>query len=247
MNQSIKKALSQSIAKLGHTDWYLVLHYGRFIKVLDWLTKRTMNNSVGLEVGVWPGYVGLALHKLGYQVTGIDIDPNRIRDIGFPIRKLDLNFEPLPFPNNTFDFINCSEVIEHLDPKAVAMFFKEVNRILKPGGIFIVTTPNKWRLGSLINRHRGESDAHGHGHELEYGLEEIKKILQESEFCIESLGAISFYSGVGTASHNQYFYPLRNFLRFPNKQRNFFKLLLYPIIKFIPQLRDSLYFIASKK
>lgn len=46
----------------------------------------------------------------------------------------------LPFPENSFDYVICSEVIEHIpeDEKALS----EVKRVLKNNGIFIVTTPN---------------------------------------------------------------------------------------------------------
>ncbi|GAI07822.1 unnamed protein product, partial [marine sediment metagenome] len=46
----------------------------------------------------------------------------------------------LPFPENSFDYVICSEVIEHIpeDEKAIS----EVKRVLKNNGIFIITTPN---------------------------------------------------------------------------------------------------------
>lgn len=244
---NLHKALDDSMDQLGQSDWYSVLHYGRFLQVLTWLTSRATQGASGLEVGVWPGYMGVALKVLGYKLTGIDINPGRMKDLALPIIKLDLNSEPLPFPDQSLDFINCSEVIEHLNPKAVAMFFREANRILKPGGVFIVTTPNKWRLGVLFQRHKTRLDNHGHGHELEYSLNQISHILIHEKFKIEEAGTISFYSNVGKIAHDKYFYPLWHLLRFPNKKRNLFKLFLYPIIKFVPQLRDSIYFIARKQ
>jgi len=46
----------------------------------------------------------------------------------------------LPFSENTLDLITCRMVVEHLDRPAVA--FAEIARCLRPGGVFIVMTPN---------------------------------------------------------------------------------------------------------
>lgn len=48
----------------------------------------------------------------------------------------------LPFDDNTFDRIVCSEVLEHVpDPEAV---LAEIRRILKPDGIFVASVPRYW-------------------------------------------------------------------------------------------------------
>lgn len=48
----------------------------------------------------------------------------------------------LPFSDNTFDTIICSEVLEHIpDYEAV---IKEIGRILKPGGSFVASVPRYW-------------------------------------------------------------------------------------------------------
>ena len=48
----------------------------------------------------------------------------------------------LPFAGNTFDKIICSEVLEHIpDYQAV---LKEIERVLKPGGLFCASVPRAW-------------------------------------------------------------------------------------------------------
>jgi len=50
--------------------------------------------------------------------------------------------EKLPFQDDEFDFVNMSEVIEHVeDPKKV---MSEVYRVLKPGGKVYVSVPNRF-------------------------------------------------------------------------------------------------------
>jgi ubiquinone/menaquinone biosynthesis C-methylase UbiE len=51
----------------------------------------------------------------------------------------------LPFPSNTFERVYCSEVLEHLPDPAAAL--DEIRRILKSGGVAVLSVPNE----SLIN------------------------------------------------------------------------------------------------
>ena len=50
--------------------------------------------------------------------------------------------KPLPYDDNTFDCAYAMHVIEHLDPKEGAAFAQEIYRILKPKGIFRLSTPD---------------------------------------------------------------------------------------------------------
>jgi SAM-dependent methyltransferase len=61
--------------------------------------------------------------------------------VQFERKLFDLDSDPYPFPDNSIDGVVCCEVLEHLfrDP---AWMLREVNRVLKPGGWFLVTTPN---------------------------------------------------------------------------------------------------------
>ena len=59
----------------------------------------------------------------------------------------------IPFRDSSFDFVYCSEVIEHLLSSAdQGLLADEIRRVLKPGGVAIITTPNHYlyRLFCLL-------------------------------------------------------------------------------------------------
>lgn len=47
----------------------------------------------------------------------------------------------LLYPNEMFDLIHCSHVVEHLTPHELYDFLKEIDRCLKPGGHLIISAP----------------------------------------------------------------------------------------------------------
>jgi ubiquinone/menaquinone biosynthesis C-methylase UbiE len=48
-----------------------------------------------------------------------------------------------PFKDESADLVICSHFIEHIKPKRVPVFIQEIRRVLKRGGIFMLSTPNK--------------------------------------------------------------------------------------------------------
>jgi SAM-dependent methyltransferase len=50
--------------------------------------------------------------------------------------------ERLPFGNDTFEYVTCIEVLEHLPPELRPLAFQEMRRVLQPGGKLILTVPH---------------------------------------------------------------------------------------------------------
>ncbi len=82
----------------------------------------------------------------------------------------DLNADPaLPFADQSFDAVVCTVSVEYLtDPFAV---FREVARVLSPGGVFAVTFSNRWFPPKAIQLWEGIHEFERPGLVLEYFLE----------------------------------------------------------------------------
>lgn len=57
--------------------------------------------------------------------------------------------KPLPFGDGVFDFVVNSELLEHLENHRQVL--SEIARIVKPGGLLVIETPNIMRLNSRLN------------------------------------------------------------------------------------------------
>jgi 2-polyprenyl-3-methyl-5-hydroxy-6-metoxy-1,4-benzoquinol methylase len=96
-----------------------------------------------LEVGCGRGDTLMVLKSMGYNCIGIEASSHMLN---MHNSDLDVQFgtaDKLNFDNDIFDAVFCQEVLEHLHPDDVPLFFQESFRVLKSGGILSVETPNK--------------------------------------------------------------------------------------------------------
>ncbi|MBP1152821.1 SAM-dependent methyltransferase [Methylocaldum sp. RMAD-M] len=98
-------------------------------------------DSKVLDVGCGNGYFLQIAKLIGRHVTGIDVDSAAVENA----KKLGVDaFEGslyrMPFENDSFDVVTMNHVIEHLHDPLAAL--GEIRRILKPGGMLWIGTPN---------------------------------------------------------------------------------------------------------
>ena len=103
-----------------------------------------------LDVGAGAGIVPqMNFHGCVARVCGVDLDP-RVVDNPFLDEGVVATAEELPFEDQRFDLVFSDNVLEHLaDPLSV---FREVHRVLKPGGLLLVKTPNRHHYVATIAR-----------------------------------------------------------------------------------------------
>ena len=116
--------------------------------------RRHIDKGCILDLPAGKGENSRALVAGGFDVRAADLFPDRLSGQGFPVDAVDLT-QPLPYDDERFDGVLFSEGIEHLDAQVAAL--AEMTRVLKPGGVLIVTTPNVLhlggRLGQLLSAH----------------------------------------------------------------------------------------------
>ncbi|MBM3446895.1 MAG: class I SAM-dependent methyltransferase [Bacteroidetes bacterium] len=124
-----------------------------------------MKGSV-LEVGCGEGYGMKLLAKHCQQYLGIDKFPVPNLHVPPNARTLQMTVPPLGGINsNQFDAVVTFQVIEHIEDDLE--FLREIHRVLHPGGVLILTTPN--RLMSLTRNP---------WHVREYDPEAMRQILE---------------------------------------------------------------------
>lgn len=100
----------------------------------------------------------------------------------------DLEAATFPYDDDTFDVVVFGEIIEHLIADPVHAL-SEINRVLRPGGLLVVTTPNVARLDNVMRIVEGENvydpySGYGpHGrHNREYTRHELVHLLRFAGF-----------------------------------------------------------------
>jgi ubiquinone/menaquinone biosynthesis C-methylase UbiE len=132
---------------------------------------------------------GLILRHLPKGSIGIDINPRNIKKAKThaPKAKIVLaDIEKIPFKDNTFSTIICTEVIEH-QPNPTKTI-SELYRVLKPGGVLIGSVPSKMPIWNL--RFLSSTCPHGEPFHKNFQKFELKKIF--SKFKIKKLNLSVF-------------------------------------------------------
>jgi len=97
-----------------------------------------------LDAGVGEGYGAAMLASSSARVVGVDLEPDVIEHAAsrYPsVRFQTADLLALPFPERSFDAVVSLQVIEHLHrPRE---FVSECARVLRPGGVLVLSTPNR--------------------------------------------------------------------------------------------------------
>jgi 2-polyprenyl-3-methyl-5-hydroxy-6-metoxy-1,4-benzoquinol methylase len=89
----------------------------------------------------------LALIERGFNAVGADVNQDGGTRMGKAFERVNLD-GPVPWQDKTFDAVFSTEGIEHLENHF--SFLREMCRILKPGGLLVLTTPNITALRSRV-------------------------------------------------------------------------------------------------
>jgi len=149
-----------------------------------WLDSAHPSESF-LDIGCELGYYVRKMAKKGLKATGVDISPTKIRKSKVVAAQSNINCkfyiqdaENLEFEDNSFDWVLCTETLEHLlkDQRAA----QELVRVAKK--FIIISVPQKsvfWRFINLLAPVYG-FNKRGAGHLREYTTESLLRLFGDS-------------------------------------------------------------------
>lgn len=144
--------------------WNLKFKTSATFLELDPMTKEKINTIISflpdkktriLDLGIGQGYLEQRLQEIGknYDLYGIDISEKAIVRLKKKFKGKFNVGNVLKIKNyykdNYFDVIVAIELIEHISPQKILTFYKDINNLLKPMGIFILSTPLNENLRSM--------------------------------------------------------------------------------------------------
>src|SRR5437773_11303194 len=102
-----------------------------------------------LDIGSRKGeLIGAIRARFGLRTTACDYTDSLMKDSTQRVDIVDLNAGKLPYLDGRFCLVTCVETIEHLEQ--TRSLFREIFRVLEPGGLAVITTPNTLNLRSRL-------------------------------------------------------------------------------------------------
>ncbi len=150
-------------------------HY-RFREVSKHVTKK---NARLLDVGCGDATLPLYLDDtINYYGIDVNLKSNQAK-------KVNITKDKFPFKSDFFDYVVCTEVLEHIDNHQNCL--SEIRRVLKPDGILLGTVPNCLAFPRIISFSKAslkedKSYAVGKNHVVAFGFPEIRDLLRANKF-----------------------------------------------------------------
>lgn len=217
--KNIRSEVKNTLESLLGVDpsYYDKTHIRRYARTLEVLLDNIQEKDNLLELGT-SSVIPLSLHqlqpKVGVTVTDfqhkLGTTGKLTCQLGDHVRKnipyycLDLETMQLPADDESFDTVICCEVLEHMDVDPMFML-SEINRVLKPGGVMLLTTPNINSTHALYKMMRGiepyfymqyHKDGNPYRHNYEYSLSGLTSLLTAAGFTGEIWSENNFEDGI---------------------------------------------------
>ncbi len=118
------------------------------------LAQEYAKDKEVLDIACGEGFGSALLAKTARRVVGIDIAAEAVRHAAFSYRIDNVRFQQgscskIPLDSNSIDLVVSFETIEHHDEHKAMMV--EIKRVLRPGGVLIISSPDKKEYSILPN------------------------------------------------------------------------------------------------
>jgi 2-polyprenyl-3-methyl-5-hydroxy-6-metoxy-1,4-benzoquinol methylase len=162
----------------GKRYGYLYCHGSRGVYLEKWIGQGKKVLDLGCRDGMLTSF-----YVKGNQVIGADIDRKALdlisQKLSIETFWVDLNHE-WPFAPESFDVIVACEIVEHLF--FADLFLDKVKKTLKPGGLFIGSVPNAFRMRNRWKFLFGNEYETDPTHVRQYSFHSLQRTLQ-MKFC----------------------------------------------------------------
>ena len=123
----------------------------KFARITE-LVRERLPVQAFLDAGCGDGrYLAALRADLPERIAGVDISERILATASIAVPDAELrqaNLEALPFDDDEFDLVLCSQVIEHVLDAPAAV--RELARVLRPGGVLILSTDNARNVVSRV-------------------------------------------------------------------------------------------------
>nr|MBI5455878.1 class I SAM-dependent methyltransferase [Candidatus Levybacteria bacterium] len=154
------------------------------------LIPQNFRNGKILDIGCGSYPYFLITTKFN-EKYGIDpsVKLSEITDNKFNLQTINIINTRLPFNNNYFETVTMLAVFEHIDNYKLINVLKEIKRVLKDGGLFIITTPAPWsdKLLHQMAKIGLISSEEIHEHKTHHSRLKIKSMLLDAGFKKEKI------------------------------------------------------------
>lgn len=152
---NLKTGWNQIYRNPGNYGYYNVLTPHLSLKsVIHWFQSEKVRKVLDLGVGMGRNFFPLL--DAGFDVYGIDNAENGISHILSQNKKYDISnkvtlgtFQNLPYDDGFFDAVISIQTLNHGYEADIIQGIKEIERVLRPGGIFFLTIPGRVSQGKV--------------------------------------------------------------------------------------------------
>lgn len=149
---------------------YRLYRLTRILEAVRLKFSADLKGKKWLDLGCHDGTLARLLAEQGICVTGIDVySPSLKTEKTWDYVQHDLDTGIIPLPDQAFEIVSGIEIIEHVTD--TDMFLNEISRVLKPGGVLVLSTPN---ICMLKNRFRMPLGKYPYGIEYRNALHHVR-------------------------------------------------------------------------